>query len=123
MSKRRKVVGIIEDDSSMSKSLARVLSAHGFATEIYSSAEAYIREAAGSKATCLVIDIQLGGMTGIELRQRLANSGSQLSVVFMSAVADAAVESSALAAGCLAFLHKPFKARQLIDVIKGAPSS
>jgi FixJ family two-component response regulator len=119
---RQQIVGIIEDDTSMLRSLARLLGARGFVTEVYSSAEAYLREAADSKATCLIIDIQLGGISGIELRHRLARSGSPLSIVFMTATDDVTIRNDAIAAGCLAFLRKPFPARDLLEALERAPN-
>ena len=71
---------------------------------------------------CLVLDIHLGNMSGIELRRRLANIGSSLPVIFITAVDDAALEQDARAAGCLAYLHKPFAAKLLISAIHQAMS-
>src|SRR5436309_3620721 len=106
-SKQPKVVAIVDDDPSMLKGIERLLGAHGFVTEVFTSAEAFLEGAAASKATCLVLDIHLGGSSGIELRRQLAASGSQLAVIFMTAVDDSAIEQEALDTGCIAFLRKP----------------
>ena len=113
----KKVVAIVEDDASMLKGLARLLSAHGFATEVYTSAEAFLAAAAASAAGCLVLDINLGGISGIELRRRLAAAGSRLPVILMTAIDSDVVRKEAAEAGCIAYLRKPFPARQLIDAI------
>ena len=82
----KRVVAVVEDDPSMLKGVRRLLSAHGFVTEAYTSAEAFLERAAVSEAGCLVLDINLGGISGIELQRRLAAAGSRLPVIFMTAV-------------------------------------
>ena len=113
----KKVVAVVEDDPSMLKGVRRLLNAHGFATEAYASAEAFLERAAASEAGCLVLDINLGGISGIELQRRLAAAGSRLPVIFMTAVDSEGVQREAIEAGCIAYLRKPFPARQLIDAI------
>ena len=84
----------------------------------YASAEAFLGRDAASQAVCVVLDIHLDGMSGIELRRRLNESGSRLSVIFMTAIDDDAHEKEAIQAGCIAYLHKPFPAELLIGAIK-----
>jgi FixJ family two-component response regulator len=111
------VVAIVEDDPSMLKSVGRLLKAHGFGTEDYTSAEAFLGRAAQTKADCLVLDINLGGISGIELQRRLAATGYRLPIIFMTAVESESDHKEAREAGCVAYLRKPFPARQLIDAI------
>jgi FixJ family two-component response regulator len=101
----------------MLKGIERLLSVHGFVTETYASAEAYLERAALSEASCVVVDIHLGGISGIELRRRLMAAGSKLSVIFMTAVDNEEIQREAMAAGCVAYLRKPFPAKQLIEAI------
>ena len=107
----------------MMTGIERLLWANGFGTETYTSAEAYLERAAASKATCLVVDIHLGGISGIELRRRLAASGSRHAVIFMTAVDNENTRREAMAAGCVAYLPKPFPANLLIDALGKAASS
>ena len=111
------VVAIVEDDPSMLKGVARLLKAHGFGTEDYTSAEAFLGHAADTRANCLVLDINLGGISGIELQRRLAATGYKLPIIFMTAVESEVDHREAREAGCVAYLRKPFPARQLIDAI------
>jgi FixJ family two-component response regulator len=113
-----RVVAIVEDDPSMLKGLERLLRAHGFVTEIYTSAEAFLERSATSEASCLILDIHLGGISGIELRRRLAAAGSRLPVIFMTAGDSEIIRREAIEAGCIAYLRKPFPSRQLIDAIR-----
>jgi len=118
----RKLVVVVDDDKTMLKSLARLLSASGFDTEVFCSAEAFLARTDAREAACLVLDIHLGGMSGIELRRRVAASGSAVPVVFMTAFDDESTHEEAVKAGCVACLHKPFPARMLIGAIETAAS-
>jgi CheY-like chemotaxis protein len=113
-----RVVAIVDDDPSMLTGVGRLLNAHGFVTEAYASAEAFLGRKTVDEASCLVLDIHLGGMSGIELRRQLAATGSMLPVIFMTAVHSDVVEREAIEAGCVAYLRKPFPSRQLIDAIR-----
>ena len=120
MSTERKLVAVVDDDLSMLKGVQRLLAAHGFDTEVFSSAEGFLGRAGDRELTCLVLDIQLGGMSGIELRRRLASSGSTVPVIFITAVDDQAIHDEARDAGCVACLQKPFPAKMLIGAIEQA---
>jgi FixJ family two-component response regulator len=116
----RKLVAIVDDDPGMLKGVQRLLTAHGFDTEAFTSAEAYLDRSSEREPACLVLDIQLGGMSGIELRRRIAASGCAIPVVFMTAFDDETIRKDAVDAGCIAYLHKPFLARLLIGALERA---
>ena len=120
MPKRRKVVAVVDDDPSMLNAAESLLDAQGFATMVFASAEEFLDRGAATQVDCLLLDIHLGGMSGIALRRRLKDFGSTLPVIFMTALEDEAVREQALKAGCVAFLRKPFQARQLLEAIKKA---
>jgi FixJ family two-component response regulator len=113
-------VAVVEDDPSMRRSVQRLLNAHGFLTEEYSSAEAFLARTATGKIGCLVLDVDLGGISGIELQRQLKESGSRLPVIFITALEDGALEAEAGQAGCIAYLHKPFPGALLIDAVHKA---
>lgn len=117
-----RTVAVVEDDPSMRRSIERLLNAYGFQTQGYASAETFLEADSISTIGCLVVDIHLGEMSGIQLRRRLSSGGSVLPVIFITAVDDEAVEAEALDAGCLAYLHKPFSAKFLISAIDRAIS-
>lgn len=104
----------------MRKSVVRLLNAHGFATEGYASAEAFLNRSVSSDIGCIVLDVHLGGMSGIELWHRLKDLGSKIKVIFITAVDDQALESAAIQGGCIAYLHKPFPADKLISAVNSA---
>jgi FixJ family two-component response regulator len=113
----RKVVAVVDDDPAMLRAMRELLWALDFDTELYVSAEDFISLAAGSKAICILVDIQLGGMSGIELRRRLAASSFATPVIFMTGCDSEFIRKEALEAGCVAFLRKPFEAHLLMDAI------
>ena len=119
MSIRRKIA-VIDDDPTMLRAVERLLRAKGFDVEAFASAEAFLEAAGASKATCLVLDIHLGGMSGIELRRRLIASGSELPIIFITALDDETTRKEAMEAGCVAFLRKPFLADSLVGAINKA---
>jgi FixJ family two-component response regulator len=123
MMNSRRVVVVIEDDPSMLKGLERLLGTLGFATELFTSAEDYLKQAADIEASCLLLDINLGGISGIELTRRLMKAGASKPVIFMTATASSATETDARAAGCVAYLHKPFQSTALIEALNRATAA
>ena len=111
-------VAIVDDDPSMLRATENLLDAHGFATKGYSSAEEFLGAVPTNQIDCLLLDIHLGGLSGIELRQQLRSSHPTLPVIFMTALDDDAVRQQALETGCAACLSKPFTAQQLLDAIE-----
>jgi len=114
------IVAVVEDNPSMLKGLQRLLSARGLAPEVFASAEAFLASSAPARAACLVLDVQLAGMSGLELQRRLAASGSKLPIIFVTAFDNETTRMRAIEAGCLAYLRKPFSAQLLFDAIDKA---
>ena len=120
MERRPQTVAVVEDDPGMRRCVERALNLHGFEAEIFPSAEAFLGRDPDSRVACLVLDIHLPGMSGLELRRRLTAAGSTLPVIFITAVDHDAVETAAIQAGCAAYLHKPFSAELLITAVTNA---
>jgi FixJ family two-component response regulator len=120
MSASQKTVAVVDDDPEMRASLATLLDAVGYRAETYDSAETFLTCASICKACCLVIDINLGDITGVELAHQLVADGLKWPIIFMSGLDDAAVKSQATALSPIAFLQKPFRANDLIDAIEKA---
>jgi FixJ family two-component response regulator len=114
-------IAIVEDDPSMLKGLNRLLSAHGFRVQMFTSAEEFLSGIRSCEAKCLVVDIHLGGISGIDLKRRLASCGSDFPVIFMTANDNEATRQDAFRAGCVAYLRKPFLAGLLIEAINSVP--
>jgi FixJ family two-component response regulator len=120
MSDSQKTVAVVDDDPEMRASLAALLAAVGYRAETYDSAETFLTCASTCKACCLVIDINLGDITGVELAHQLCADGLKWPIIFMSGLDDAAIKIQASAVNPIAFLQKPFRANDLIDAIKKA---
>jgi FixJ family two-component response regulator len=115
MGNRMRTIAVIDDNPSMLKGLDRLLSAHGFRVQTFTSAELFLERFAECKADCLLLDIHLGGISGIDLQRRLTSSGTDLPVIFMTAIDNEATRQDAFDAGCVAYLRKPFLANLLIE--------
>jgi FixJ family two-component response regulator len=124
MLKRKKTVAVVDDDPSMLGAAETLLDANGYKAELFASAEDFLSRGLANQIDCLLLDIHLGGLSGIELRRQLKASNSKLPVIFMTALEDEAIRRQALSAGCVACLRKPFPAHQLVDAIeKAVPGS
>lgn len=111
-----KGIFVLDDDVAFLGSLHRFLATHGFDVQTFNSADAFSAADLG-QACCLVLDIDLNGDSGIELRRRLAASGNSLPVIFITGNDNERVRKDAYDSGCLAFLTKPFPARALVEAI------
>jgi len=117
------LVAIVEDDAPMRRSIERLLRASNYSTAAFASAEEFLQSGIAERALGLVLDIHLGGMSGIELRRRLLAAGSRLPVVFITAFDDEATRAEALAVGCVDCLHKPFEADRLTEALQRGTTS
>jgi FixJ family two-component response regulator len=120
MREQRDVIAIVDDDPGMRDALDLLLSSLGYQTEVFASAEEFSSASMASNPTCLLIDIQLGGMSGLEFARQRFLMGRGVPTVFMTGSHDQAVQRQALDLGCVAFLHKPFPNDQLIESIARA---
>jgi FixJ family two-component response regulator len=111
-------VAVVDDDESLCRSLGRLLRAAGIQPVTYASAEAFLADTKHPKFDCLVLDIQLGGMTGIELGQRLVAEGGHAPFIFITAHDDPAERAKAEAAGCVAYFRKTDSGADVLDAIR-----
>lgn len=112
------LVVIVEDDAGMRRSIERYVCARGYAFASFASAEDFLRSALDDSAFGLVLDINLPGMSGIDLARCLLDRKTRLPVVFITAFDDAATRAEAVAVGCVDFLQKPFEAARLIEALE-----
>ena len=117
------VVIVVDDNAGLLKSVARLLAHHGIDSRTFASAQALLESDSVQTANCLLLDIHLGGISGIELRRRLAASGLKCPVIFMTGDGDEATRNEAMDAGCVACLRKPFARHVLLNVIGKAVAS
>ena len=110
-------VAVVEDDESLCRSLSRLLRVSGMIPVTYFSAEAFLDDTKRPQFDCLILDIQLDGMSGIELSEQLSDSGSTTPVIFLTALEDPDVYERALRTRCSAYLRKSEPAESLLAAI------
>jgi len=113
-------VAIVDADASSCRALSRLLSAEGIQSVIYPSAEDFLGDTKQPRFDCLLLDVRLGGLSGIELHQRLKASGSSIPVIYLTADDEPQARQQAEAAGCVAYFRKTAPGREVIRSIRNA---
>lgn len=113
-----RVITVVDDDRSMRRSLRRLLKVSGWQVQAFATAEAFLEKLEPGAGGILVVDIQLPGMTGLELLDRLRKRAAPWPAIAMSGSNDATVEAQALDLGATLFLHKPFDPQILLDALE-----
>jgi FixJ family two-component response regulator len=123
MSQVKPFVAVVDDDESVSRAIKRLLRASGLAADTFKTGDDFLdmfESIPSYRPACVVLDIQMPGLNGLEVQQRLA--GSDIPVVFITAHDEADVRRQALAAGAAAYLRKPFNDDVLIKAVRTAIS-
>lgn len=120
MSIRGTCIALVDDDAMFRDALASLLEMSGLAVEQFDSGADFLAAATRSKAACVVVDIQLGDITGIELVRQLTASDLHFPIILITGSADPIFEKQAEEVGCVAFLRKPFRRDLLIEAIMAA---
>ena len=118
MPSTKTLVSIVDDDQSISRMLGRVLTAAGFQVVSFGSAEEFLDLEQPEESACLILDMNLPGMSGINLQRHLNDAGRNIPIIFISADADEAAQQRALDAGAVAFLSKPFSVDALLEKLR-----
>jgi FixJ family two-component response regulator len=113
------LVVVIEDDIASQKTLARVLRAGGFDAATYASAEDYLTSPPQAHPIGLLLDVHLGGMSGLDLQRRLRQEGSTIPIIIITAFDDARGRQQAERLGCVAYLRKPCAAETILALLRG----
>jgi FixJ family two-component response regulator len=123
MPESQPVIAIVDDDVSMLRALRRLLTSARFASETYTSAEEFLRSGLQPDVGCLVLDVQMPGMTGLELLVHLAVAGVALPVIIITGYVDEQTRLHAEQAGVVAYLCKPFEEDALLEAVRRALAS
>jgi len=113
-------VAVVDDDENFSRSLGRLLRAAGIQSITYTSAEAFLADSKHPRFDCLLLDIQLGGISGIELGRRLMAEGRGAPFIYLTAHDDPEVRAGAEAIGCAAFFRKTDSGAEVLAAIRRA---
>ena len=109
-------VSIVDDDESVREAIKSLLRSVGFHAEVFASAEEFLNSDYQHNAECLILDVRMPGMNGLQLQERLASSECDLPIIFISAhVSDTEARTRALASGAVDFLIKPFSEEALLN--------
>ena len=111
-------VAVVDDDEDLCRSLGRLLRAAGMQPITYSSAEGFLADSKHPRFDCLVLDVQLGGMSGLELAEQLAATGGRAPFICITAHDEPEVRARAAAAGCAAFFRKTDSGAEVLDAIR-----
>jgi FixJ family two-component response regulator len=114
------VVLIVDDDARMCAATQRLLKTVGLRSESFSTPEGFLQSKRPSGPSCLVLDLRLPGMSGLEVQRRLIEMGMQIPIIFITGHADIPVTVKAMKSGAVEFLTKPFRDQDLIDAIQEA---
>ena len=120
MSEDRAVVFVVDDDSSMRRSLETLLRSVGHDVRVFSSAQELMKATRPDAPGCLLLDVRLPGMSGLTFQQELANAGDALPVIFLTGYGDVPMTVRAMKAGAAEFLTKPFDDQVLLDAVHAA---
>jgi FixJ family two-component response regulator len=115
-----KTVAIVDDDASVREATQNLVRSLDLAVRSFASAEALLAVLPTASIDCVVTDVQMAGLGGVELALTLRDSGRAIPVIFITAFPDERVRARALAAGGIGFLSKPFESRSLIALIEQA---
>ena len=115
-------VFVIDDDESVRKSLRRLLDAAHYETEAFKSASEFLSRSAYPGSSCVIVDVKMPGLNGIDLQQALIDRGREEQLLFITAHGDIPMCAQAMKAGAVDFLPKPFKPKQLLESVERALS-
>ena len=114
------LIAIVDDDDALRNSLDNLLRSVGFRTHGFSSAEAFLQTHQAHETACLILDVRMAGMNGLELQRQLGAAHWRIPIIFVTAHADDDARARALAAGAVAFLYKPCREEDLLNAIEAA---
>ena len=113
-------IAIIDDDESLCRSLGRLLRLAGYRSTAFHSAERFLAQDAHESFSCLLVDIQLGGMSGLEMQRHLAMKGCNVPVIFVTAHDDPSARDEAVRSGCAGFFAKTESGERILGAIRAA---
>jgi FixJ family two-component response regulator len=120
MSERDAIVFVVDDDSPMRESLKNLIRSVGLRVEVFASAQEFLRSKRPDLPSCLVLDVRLPGLSGLDLQKRTGDAGIEIPIIFITGHGDIPMTVRAMKAGAVEFLTKPFRDQDLLDAIQQA---
>ena len=116
----KSVIAIVDDDESVREALASLMNSLGYEAVPYASAAEFMESAGRGRTSCLITDMHMPGMTGLQLHEQLIGSGDRIPTIFMTAYPDDAARKSAAQAGVDCYLTKPLREHELLACVRSA---
>lgn len=113
-------ISIVDDDDSLRQSLGNLLRSVGLRVQEFASANAFLGSPDARETACLILDVRMPGMSGLELQRHIQAANWRLPIIFITAHADDDARACALGAGAVSFLYKPFREQEILDAIEAA---
>ena len=120
MPKAKPLISIIDDDESMREAIKGLMRSLGYRVEAVASGQEFLSSRLALRTSCVIADMQMPGMTGLELYQRLSTSGKPIPTILITAYPDDGVRERALSAGVVGYLSKPFEEDDLLVCVRSA---
>ena len=115
-----KLISVVDDDESVRRTTKRLIESFGYQAAVFESAETFLRSGQLHDTSCLVVDAQLPGMSGLQLQSHIATEGWSAPIIFITAYGNQESRRRAMQGGAVAFLDKPFTDEQLFESIRAA---
>ncbi|SEJ94676.1 response regulator transcription factor [Pseudomonas sp. NFR16] len=117
---RNAIISIIDNEDSIRSSVGSLIRSAGFSVDLFCSAESFVYSTNFSETVCLIVDIQMPGMSGLELQSLLVKSGIKIPIIFITGFADPSIRKRAMDGGAVCILDKPFQSDNLIKCVERA---
>jgi FixJ family two-component response regulator len=114
----KNLISVVDDDESIRRTTTRLIESFGFRAAAFESADSFLRSGQLRDTACLIVDVQMPGMNGLQLQSHLAAEGRGIPIIFITAYDDKESRRRAMQAGAVAFLGKPFSDEQLLQTIR-----
>ena len=120
MSEKKAIVFVVDDDASVREGLGSLIRSAGLRVETFASAQEFLDSPRSDVASCLVLDVRLPGLSGLDLQERMAEADIEIPIIFITGHGDVPTSVRAMKAGAVEFLSKPFRDRDLLEAIHQA---
>ena len=114
------LISIVDDDAALRNSLDDLIQSIGFRTQGFASAEAFVSSNQARDTACLILDVRMPGMSGLDLQRQMVATNWRIPIIFVTSHANDDARARALKAGAVAFLYKPFREEELVNAIDAA---
>ncbi len=114
------LISVVDDDESVRRATKLLIESFGYRAAVFESAEVFLRSGQLHDTSCLIVDVQMPGISGLELQSHLAAKGCSIPIIFITAYGNETSRQQAMQAGAVAFLDKPFSDEQLLKNIRSA---